>query len=338
MQFKSAVLNKLNKDLELKYLEIPRLKSGQVLVKIIYSSLCHSQIQEIYGGRNNNQWIPHLLGHEGLGIVKKIGRNVSKVKKEDKVILTWQKNSGLECSNICYYDSNNKRYSAGKVTTFNEYAVISENRLLKKNKNINDIHASFFACAFSTGLGMVLSNKKFNKNSKIALIGFGGIGFFTLLSLKYMGVKNVTIIDIDKKKLEIARKIIDGDFLIFNKIKKKISNFDYCFESSGKTEAIEFGMKILKKDGKCIFASHPPKEQTINIYPHDLISGKEIKGIWGSHVGIQKAYPLMIKIYKKYSKYISNTFTDVYEFENINKAIYDFRSKKSFRPIIKFIK
>ena len=195
MTFRSAVLTKVNTKLNILNLKIPKLKKGQVLVKMDYSSICQSQIQEIYGGRNNEKWIPHLMGHEGVGKVIEIGNNVNKFKKGDSVIVTWLKTSGIESDKIVYRDLKNNKINAGKATTFNEMAIISENRLIKKNKKIKDKHASLFGCALPTGAGLVLSQNKMSINSNIAVIGLGGIGFFSLLTLKYLGFKNITVID-----------------------------------------------------------------------------------------------------------------------------------------------
>ena len=82
----AAVLFDINKPLKICELEIPKLKEGQVLVKIFYSGVCRSQLMEARGGRGEDPWLPHLLGHEASGEVVEIGPNVNKVKISDKVI------------------------------------------------------------------------------------------------------------------------------------------------------------------------------------------------------------------------------------------------------------
>ena len=67
-------------------INVPELISGQVLVRILYSGLCHSQLMEVRGGRGEDKWLPHMLGHEGMGIVEKVADDVSKVKQGDKVV------------------------------------------------------------------------------------------------------------------------------------------------------------------------------------------------------------------------------------------------------------
>ena len=94
--FKAAVLVKLNSPLEIFDLRFPALKENQILIRNIYSGICRSQLMEIQGKRGVDTWIPHLLGHEGYGIVEEIGKSVKKVKKDDKVILSWIKGYGTQ--------------------------------------------------------------------------------------------------------------------------------------------------------------------------------------------------------------------------------------------------
>ena len=101
--FKAAVLKKQKEKLRLiNDLKPPKLKAGQVLVKLAYSGVCHSQIMEIDGLRGEDSYLPHLLGHEGSGIVVDRGEGVTKVKKDDAVVLGWIKGSGIEAGGCCY--------------------------------------------------------------------------------------------------------------------------------------------------------------------------------------------------------------------------------------------
>ncbi|MCB1304946.1 MAG: alcohol dehydrogenase catalytic domain-containing protein, partial [Leptospiraceae bacterium] len=75
---KAAVLEELNKPLQIRTLKLPELKDGQVLVKILYSGVCRSQLMEARGGRGDDPWLPHLLGHEASGVVADCGAGVTK--------------------------------------------------------------------------------------------------------------------------------------------------------------------------------------------------------------------------------------------------------------------
>ena len=128
------------------------LKFGQVLVKIKYSGICGSQINEIDAVKGKDIYLPHLLGHEGSRIVEKIGLMVSKrFTKGDHVVPSLEKSFGIEAENPVY-SWNGKKINAGKLTTFNEKAIVSENRLTKIPRKFNLKKAPLFGCAVTTGI------------------------------------------------------------------------------------------------------------------------------------------------------------------------------------------
>lgn len=100
---KAAVLNNINQPLAIKNnITFNKLKRGQVLVEITYSGVCHSQLMEVRGKRGEDKWLPHLLGREATGIVRKVGSDVSKVKIGNKVVLGWIKGTGIDAEGaIC---------------------------------------------------------------------------------------------------------------------------------------------------------------------------------------------------------------------------------------------
>ena len=103
---KAAVLFNTNEPLKICELEIPKLKEGQVLVKIFYSGVCRSQLMEARGGRGHDNWLPHLLGHEASGEVIEVGYGVTKVILGDNVILGWIKGDGIDAEGAKYIYKN----------------------------------------------------------------------------------------------------------------------------------------------------------------------------------------------------------------------------------------
>ena len=95
-KIKAAVLFEKEHNLKIVELDLPELMFGQVLVKVIYSGVCRSQIMEVKGLRGEDVWLPHLLGHEAFGIVLKIGPGVSKLGVGEEVIISWIKGDGID--------------------------------------------------------------------------------------------------------------------------------------------------------------------------------------------------------------------------------------------------
>src|ERR1700690_1240996 len=131
MKTNAAILYRINKPLVIEAIEIPRLSAGQVLVKIAYSGICRSQINEIKGLKGEDKFLPHTLGHEGSGIVEEIGAGVLKVKPGDHVVATWIQGSGMNVPSSQYKNNKNIAINSGAISTFMERSIISENRLVK---------------------------------------------------------------------------------------------------------------------------------------------------------------------------------------------------------------
>mgnify|MGYP001163569354 CR=1 FL=1 len=340
----AAVLRKINKPLSIEKLEIPQLKRGQVLVKIEYSGVCHSQLMEYQGKRGHDKYLPHLLGHEGSGRVVAINKNVTKVRPGDSVILGWIKGDGIQAEGAKFV-SNGEIVNAGPVTTFSDYSIVSENRLVPLPASLPKDIAVLFGCAIPTGAGIVVNQIKPEAGSSVAVLGLGGIGLSSLLALNIFDLKQIIALDINKEKLKFAEEF--GATHLVNTLETdplkevlRITNglgVDYCIEATGKTKMIQNGFSMVKKfGGKCIFASHPPKNERISIDPFDLISGKEIKGSWGGSSHPDSDIPIFADYYNKGLLILDKLVKKTYKLNQINEAFNDLENGKVFRPIIRF--
>ena len=298
MKSRNAVLYKLNGLLRIKKVDLPNPSDYQILVKLFYSGICGSQIMEISGGRNNKKYLPHLLGHEGSGVVVKTGKKVKKIKIGDKIILSWLNSRGGHCMNNQILFKNDK-INYGPITTFGEYSLVAENKVIKKPKGLNDKIAALFGCAIPTGTGMVLKESKLKENSKVLVFGLGGVGFSALIALLSLKIRNIYVLEKNKKKILIAKNLGIKKFLNKKNLSKFSDSFDFCFESCGKKETIEKGFELIKCNGKLIFSSHPHKSKKISLNPHDLIKGKKIVGSWGGSINLEKDLELILNTLKK---------------------------------------
>ena len=338
---RAAILNRIGAKLEIAEVEIPPLTRGQVLVKMLYSGLCRSQLMEIKGGRGNDQWLPHMLGHEGSGIVEAIGPGVTRFSKGDEVIAGWMKTDGLE-GEPPKYKWGERIVNAGRVTTFSNYSVISENRLVLKPEILNFKQAVLFGCAIPTGAGLVLNEIVPSAHVNICLIGLGGIGMAALMALVSVRISNIIAIDTSVNKLNFAKSLGVPHVLNpkYDDIRKDVKNLfpngaDICIECAGHGSTIELGFDLVKfHGGELIFASHPPDNQTISLKPHDLISGKKIRGSWGGECDPCRDVPKFSSMLVEAGMPISDLVADVYPLSSINNAFQDLDRGRVMRPII----
>jgi S-(hydroxymethyl)glutathione dehydrogenase/alcohol dehydrogenase len=288
MKTRAAILTQLKAPLEIWELEIPPLKPGQVLVKVSYSGLCHSQINEIQGLKGEDHFLPHTLGHEGSGIIQEVGFGVTKVKPGDHVVLTWLKGSGGDVANT-HYQSKRGPVNSGAISTFLEYAVISENRVVPLPLEMPLREAALLGCAIPTGAGVVKHEMKLKKGDSFAVFGAGGVGLSALLAAKQAEAYPRIAVDVKGEKLLKAQELGATHLVNAREVNPVDSilqitegkGVDYVFESAGKKEAMESAFCALKAPGLCVLAGNLPKGERITLDPFELIRGKRIIGTWG---------------------------------------------------------
>ncbi|MFC2117215.1 zinc-binding dehydrogenase [Bacteroidota bacterium] len=341
----AAVLWEVNKPLIVEdEIEIPSLEYGQVLVKMAYSGVCHSQLMEARGRRGEDRYLPHLLGHEGSGEVIALGAGVSKVSVGDWVILGWIKGKGNDVAGV-KYKLGEQVINSGSVTTFNTYSIVSENRIVILPDNVPKDIAVLFGCALPTGAGMVLNEIKPKKNSSIVFFGLGGIGLSALMACRIFECNPVIAIDISQEKLELAQKF-GATHLINssnqNPLEKVLEiteglGVDFSVEAAGRTETIEMAFEMVRRNGgKCVFASHPETGTKICLDPFELINGKTIQGSWGGRSDPDNDIPRIAELYLQGHLPLELLLTKTYTLEQINEALDDLETGKVFRPLITF--
>jgi len=325
-------------------IEIPPLKAGQVLVKVHFSGVCHSQLMEARGKRGNDPYLPHMLGHEGSATILEVGPGVTRFKKGDNVILTWIKSLGANVLQT-QYKKGNQVINAGGVTTFSEYSIVSENRCVLLPAGIPLDVASLFGCAVLTGAGIVTNTIKPEKNNSLAIFGLGGIGLSALMAACLYDCQLLIAVDIEQGKLNLAREF--GATHLINSSKedpveriREITGgkgVDYSIEAAGVVRTIEQAFQSVRKSGgKCVFASHPSANEKIMIDPFDLICGKEIMGSWGGDSKPEEDIPRFAKLYLEGKLPLEKLLTRRYSLNQINEALNDLEQRKVGRPLIEF--
>lgn len=334
--FKAAVLVKKGAPLEIVELKIPKPKENQILVRNIYSGVCRSQLMEQDGSRGFDKWIPHLLGHEGFGVVLEIGKGVSKVKVGDSIILSWIKGSGTISDNPQFKTTKNQVINSGKVTTFSEVTITSECFVTKAPKGFDEKFYPLFGCALLTGAGMAIRALE-NNHKKIVIIGFGGVGSAAAIALSCNSELEIVIVEDSPSRRSLAVDLGFLKVLNSSEVLNQIESFDLCLESAGTTDSIELGFKLICARGKLVFASHPPTGNFIKIDPYELIKGKKIEGSWGGgsnlDYDVHEIANLLLKSNVNLNLLIGNT----YKLSQINEAIDDLRQGLPGRPIISFV-
>lgn len=204
MKTKAAILVELNAPLVVDEIEMPKLECGQVLVKIDCSGICGAQIGEIAGAKGPDKYLPHLLGHEGGGVVVECGPGVTHIREGDHVVMHWRKGAGIHARPATY--KWNGTVNSGWVTTFSEYSVVSENRLTPFPKDVGFPVAALMGCAVTTGLGLINNDAHVKIGQSVAVLGCGGVGLNVIQGAAMVAADPIIAIDIYDQKLDMAKR------------------------------------------------------------------------------------------------------------------------------------
>ena len=341
---KSAILTESNKPLVVADIELPKkIGYGQVLVRICYSGLCGAQINEIEAIKGPDKFLPHLLGHEGSGVVEETGDGVTTVKKGDHVVLHWRKSSGIQSSTPKYI-WNGKNVNAGRVTTFNEKSVVSENRLTVIPKNFDMRTAALFGCSVISGFGAVNNDAQVKIGQSVLIFGIGGMGLNIAYASSLVSAYPIIGVDIHKNKIEMGKKfgLTHGIVANSSDLKKEIYNIvgqngpEITFETTGNARIMEQAYELTPEDGKTIFVGVP--NDKISIYSLPLAFNKKLAVSHGGNSIPDKDIPRYIRLMQNNKISLEKLITHEFDLSKINEAIDLFRSGKAGRIILRISK
>lgn len=325
-------------------IKVPPPGPGQVHVKLAFSGVCRSQLMEVQGGRGADPYLPHLLGHEGSGTVLAVGEGVKKVVPGDRVVLGWIKGEGLNAPGPKYM-LDGKPINAGAVTTFNTEAVVAENRCVGLPDGVPLDIATLFGCAVPTGAGMAMNEILVAPGSHAVVFGLGGIGMIAVMALKAMNCASIIAVDIEQGRLAAAREL-GATATVDAKAKDPVAEVhrltnglgaDYAIDAAGQVRTIEQAFDSVRKfGGQCVFASHPESGQRLSLDPHDLISGKIIKGSWGGGSRPDIDVPRFAELYRAGKLPLEHLVGRRYTLDEVNVALGDLSAGRVMRPLIDF--
>jgi S-(hydroxymethyl)glutathione dehydrogenase / alcohol dehydrogenase len=340
---KAAVLVESKKPLEVVDLKLPdQLAYGQVHVRVHFSGICGAQINEMEAAKGPDKFLPHLLGHEASGTVLRIGPGVKTVKPDDRVVLHWRPSAGIQ-SETPKYDWNGRTVNAGWVTTFNEEAFISENRLTVIPDSFPLRLAPLFGCSITTAMGVVNNDAQVKIGQSVIIFGCGGVGLNIAQAADMVSANPIVGVDIVDKKMEMGLRW--GLTHAFNSttssdIRRQVLDVvgsrgaDVVIDTTGNPRVIEMAYELTSPDGRTILVGVPRKDDKVNIYTLPLHFKKVLKGSEGGSVVPDVEIPRLIRLLDRGRLKLEGLYTHEFGLDDINEAIRVFRSGEAGRVLI----
>jgi len=341
---KAVILTKLNSPLVVDDINTTPLQYGQVLIQNLVSGLCGAQLQEIAGLKGNANFLPHLMGHEGCGIVQEIGVGVTTVKVGDKVVMHWRKGEGIEAP-FPSYEYNGKLMSSGKVTTLSEYSIVSENRITTVPQDTPEELCALLGCGLTTALGVITNEAQIKFGESVLVVGCGGVGLNIIQGAKLANAYPIYGVDIVDEKKDITEAVGVTEYFniktdpTLNNIKP--GSIDVIIDTTGNPQAISAVLPLLSGKGRCIMVGQPKPGQEVIIpdgYKMFDGEGKTIKATQGGKTSPTEDIPRYIKLHQAGLLDIKKIITHRFDLEDINDAFDLLKSGKAGRIMINITK
>ncbi len=358
---KAAVLYKENTPLVVEDVHLDDPKQGEVLVKVAAAGVCHSDLSFMEG-----RWkvqMPRVMGHEGAGIVEKVGEGVTSVKPGDHVVFSWVGSCGYcrncargktyICSNtpLTVMPDGTSRFRKGDtvlyhstgISSFSEYTVVHQMSIVKIRDDVPLDRAALVSCGVLTGVSAVFNAAKVELGSTVAVFGCGGVGLNVIQGAKMAGATKIIGVDRLDNKLEMAKAF--GATHTINaanedpvqKIKELTDiGVDYAFEVIGIPEVVVQAYDSTESTGMTIMLGMPPLRAPLTVNTLGLFLGKTIKGAYfgSSHFRIEM--PALIDLYMEGRLKLDELISREYPLEQINDAFDALKRGEVARSIIKF--
>ncbi|NMA25369.1 MAG: NAD(P)-dependent alcohol dehydrogenase [Clostridiales bacterium] len=363
MKVKAALTREKGK-LAIETVELAEPKAGEVLVKLVASGICHTDTAVI------EQYLPVtfpvVAGHEGVGVIEKVGPGVLSLKPGDRVVLTFPSCGACEhCEDAHPYscDDNFMMLFGGKFrdgttrmttedgknvgtmfmqSSFATYAIATEDNAIKVDVDVDDLKKlCSLGCGVQTGAGAVLNRMKPRPGSSIAIFGCGAVGLAGVMAAKISGCSTIIAIHGSKGREEAlefgATHTINGrkeDIVARVKEITGGKGVNYALESSGQPPLAVTMLQCMAKEGLADTVSVTANaEVPIALEPLIMNPSVSFAGCVEGHSNPKVFIPEMVKLWKE-GKLPVEKMNKYYKFEEINKAFEESHTGGVLKPII----
>ena len=367
MDVLAAVAFEAAKPLQIETVQLDGPKSGEVMVEIKATGICHSDDFTLSGGDPEGLF-PSILGHEGAGIVVETGSGVTSVKPGDHVIPLYTPEC-RQCeyclsgkTNLCQairvtqgqgvMPDGTGRFSLGGETlhhymgtsTFANFTVLPEIALAKIREDAPFDKVCYIGCGVTTGLGAVINTARVEPGANVVVFGLGGIGLNVIQGARLVGADMIVGVDINPKRRAIAERFgmthfvnpteVEGD-LVSTLVELTKGGADYSFECIGNVETMRQALECCHKGwGESVIIGVAGAGQEISTRPFQLVTGRVWRGTAFGGAKGRTDVPRIVDWYMDGKIKIDELITHTMPLGQINKAFELMHAGESIRSVV----
>lgn len=361
LKIKAAVTLESGTPFRIEEVELSEPKINEVLIQVTASGVCHTDA--VARDAEGLMPLPAVLGHEGSGIVAKVGPGVTSVQEGDHVVLSYS--SCGTCTNCLLgkpaYCDNMMALNFGGVmldgtkrikkdgqelstffgqSSFGMYAVAHERNVVKVDKDVDIDLLGPLGCGIQTGSGTVLNKLQPKFDESLVVFGCGAVGLSALMAAKIVGSYPLIAVDLHDSRIELAKEL--GASHVINAGKEDVvariheitkGGSHYAVETTSVPAVAVQSIHGLRAQGVSAIVGVTP-DTNINIFQDILAQGKSIVGVIEGDAVPQVFIPQLIDYYKQ-GKFPFDKLVKFYDLEDINQAFDDSANGITVKPILK---
>jgi S-(hydroxymethyl)glutathione dehydrogenase/alcohol dehydrogenase len=367
MKIRAAVLEEFGQPLVVQDVDLQEPKAGEVLVRLVACGVCHTDLYTA-SGADPTGYAPCVLGHEGAGVVEKVGEGVTLVRPGDHVVTLFAPECGtcIHCrsprTNRCiairdqqgrgYLPDGTARLGRGGepirhfmgTSTFAEYTVMPEIALAKVSPDAPLDGACIFACGLSTGLGAAMYTAQVERGSTVVVFGCGLVGLGAVAGARLQGAERIVAVDLSPERLEMAKHhgatdtMVAGDDVV-DQIKAMTGGFgaDYTFEATGLVRVMQQAVESAREAwGLATMIGVAGKGETLDIVPRLLITGRRVTGSSFGGVKGRTQVPLLVDRWLAGDVDVPALLSHQLTLDEVNRGFELMEEQDGIRSIIHF--
>src|SRR4051812_36201035 len=367
MKMRAAVLEEFGQPLVIQELDLAEPRAGEVLVRLEACGVCHTDLYTA-SGADPSGYAPTVLGHEGAGVVERVGEGVTLLSPGDHVVTLFSPQCGecIHCrspkTNLCLAirDQQNKGFLPDGTTrlsrdgepirhfmgtsTFAEYTVMPEIALAKIDPEAPLEGAALFACGLSTGLGAAMKTAAVEAGSTCVVFGAGMVGLGAVAGCRLMGAERIICVDLSEERLELARgqgateKMLGGADAV-ERILEETGGLgaDYTFEATGNVAVMRQAVESARMGwGLCTIAGVAGKGETLDVVPRYLITGRRIAGSSFGGIKGRVEVPQLVERWLAGEIDVDSFVSHRLTLDEVNKGFELMEAQDGIRSVIRF--
>jgi aryl-alcohol dehydrogenase len=360
MKIQAAVSREIGQPPSIETLEMEDPRPGEIVVRIVASGICHTDL----GVNSRPGPRPIVLGHEGAGIVERVGAGVTKLAPGDHVVLSV--NYCGECPSCkrnfhsyCYemlprnfggtrMDGSSPLSEDGdKVyarffgqSSFSTYSLADERSAIKVPNDIPLETLGPLGCGVQTGAGAVINSLKVGAGQSIAIFGTGSVGLSAVMAARLVGAERIIAVDVIPTRLALAKELgatdaVDGSAGEAGKVIREMTRWgvDYTLNTTNVPAIYTQALACLAHQGVAAFVAPPRGEWTPDMF-HVLSGGRSVRGILGGDSTPSLFVPMLIDYYRQ-GRFPFERLIKVYPFDQISEAFADSQSGRTIKAVLR---